>query len=339
EPARLVSTRNGNPAREDLRAVIREGVPGTSMTPLPTLSDTEVEQLVDIVVQMRRAGIRDQYIAMLEEDQEPVDEHDVADVVETGSAPGEPVVVPEIPPPNPNSIAAGQALYVQQTCHSCHGDAGTGDDTAPVFDHRGLPSYPRDLVHDVFKGGNHAPSIYLRIRLGMPGTPHPANVAVDEQQLIALVHYCLSLGKTPKRSLTNHQRAVQAWRRDSHLSDSAGIGGISFPRPGSTDALRHAASVRAGAQDTMRGVSSRRDDLGTPLFAEVIGSLARGVARPHDIGCGPAAGVSLLGWCCLCGICQSASANAGFGLQWPPQSVALRSVYFRLGLAGKFGFF
>jgi len=131
--------------------------------------------------------------------------------------------------------------------------------------------------------------------------PIPANVAVDEQQLIALVHYCLSLGKTPKRSLTSHQRAVQAWRRDSHLSDSAGIGGISLPRPGSTDASRRAATVRAGERDAMRGVSSRRDDLGTPLFAEVIGSLDRGVARPHDIRCGPAASVSVLGLMLLVG--------------------------------------
>jgi hypothetical protein len=83
----------------------------------------------------------------------------------------------------------------------------------PLFDIAGRPDFPRDLVHDVFKGGNQPDAIYLRILLGMPGTPHPANVSMTTQQLIALTHYCHSLGVEPKRTLTNHQRAVEASRR------------------------------------------------------------------------------------------------------------------------------
>ena len=81
------------------------------------------------------------------------------------------------------------------------------------FDTAGRPDFPRDLVHDVFKGGNKPEPIYLRILLGMPGTPHPANVNMTGQQLIALTHYCHSLGAEPKHALTNHQRSVQASRR------------------------------------------------------------------------------------------------------------------------------
>ena len=47
----------------------------------------------------------------------------------------------------------------------------------------------------------------------MPGTPHPANVNMTTPQLIALTHYCLQLGREPKRTLTNHERSLEASRR------------------------------------------------------------------------------------------------------------------------------
>ncbi|MBM4093261.1 MAG: c-type cytochrome [Planctomycetes bacterium] len=213
EPARLISGPNGNPTRADVQSVIRLGIPGTSMTPMEELTDQEIDRLVDVVLQMRQDGIRNQYLAMLREDGEPIDDADVDEVVRIRSTPDAPLAVPDIAAPNPASLAAGKELFVQQSCHSCHGETGTGDETTPLFDSRGRPSFPRDLVRDLFKGGNDAQSVYLRIVLGMPGTPHPANVAIDETQLIQLTQYCLALGREPKRALTNYQRAIEASRR------------------------------------------------------------------------------------------------------------------------------
>jgi hypothetical protein len=62
------------------------------------------------------------------------------------------------------------------------------------------------------KGGGDGPSLYRRIRLGMPGTPHPASPSLSDEEAIALVHRCQSLSAEPKRRLTNHQRALQAAR-------------------------------------------------------------------------------------------------------------------------------
>lgn len=83
----------------------------------------------------------------------------------------------------------------------------------PLFDVVGRPCFPRDLAHDVFKGGNDLAAVYLRILLGMPGTPHPATLNLPSEQIAALTYYCHSFGKEPKQARTNHQRAVQAWRR------------------------------------------------------------------------------------------------------------------------------
>jgi hypothetical protein len=47
----------------------------------------------------------------------------------------------------------------------------------------------------------------------MPGSPHPANVGLSDEELISLVHYTISLGEVPKKDLTNHQRAIRATSR------------------------------------------------------------------------------------------------------------------------------
>ena len=213
EPMRLVSTHNGVPTRDDVRAVIKSGVPGTAMVPLEKLAEPELDLLVDVVLTMRREGVREQYVAQLKaDDEEPVDA-DVNDVVQLRTTPGARAAVPEMGQPDKESLVLGKQLYVQQACPSCHGETGTGDQTMPLFDAAGRPDFPRDLVHDVFKGGNTLEPICLRILLGMPGTPHPANVNMSTQQLTALTHYCHSMGDEPKHTLTNHQRAVQASRR------------------------------------------------------------------------------------------------------------------------------
>ena len=213
EPMRLVSTPNGVPTPEDVRAVIKLGVPGTSMVALDRLSEQELDLLAEVVLQMRREGIREQYLAQLQADEEEPEEEDVSEVVRLHTTPGEVVAVPDLGRADPESLTRGKQLYQQQACPSCHGETGTGDQTMPLFDVAGRPDFPRDLVHDVFKGGNQPEAIYRRILLGMPGTPHPANISMAAPQLIALSHYCHSLGQQPKRMLTNYQRASQASRR------------------------------------------------------------------------------------------------------------------------------
>jgi cytochrome c len=182
------------------------------MVPLSTLSTQDVDLLVDVVLQMRREGVREQYVAQLPPDEEPVPE-DVDEVVQIRTTPGDVAAIPDLGAADGPGLTLGKQLYVQQACPSCHGETGTGDQVMPLFDTAGRPDFPRDLVHDPFKGGNTPDSIYRRVLLGMPGTPHPANVNMTTQELIALTHYCHSLGQVPKQTLTNHQRSIQASRR------------------------------------------------------------------------------------------------------------------------------
>ena len=220
--SRLVSTTNAVPTPDDLESVIRRGMPGTSMRSFENLSQDQRKLLVREVQRLNREGIREQFINQLRNEEEEIDEHEVRQVVELCITPGEAVPIPRIGPADSRAIASGKDTYFKLACNNCHGDDGVGAWYTPSFDDKGRPSPPRDLVHEPFKGGHEPESIYLRIFLGMPGTPHPGCWNLPEDEVIDLVHYCRSLSREPKRDLTNHQRAKQAagWAYLSALGGS-----------------------------------------------------------------------------------------------------------------------
>lgn len=209
DKSRLVGALNGVPTLEDLDAVIRRGMPGTAMPAFDYLSEEQQRMLSQEVLRLNREGIREQFVEQIRDEEEPIDEDEVRDVVEFCTTPGEAATVPPIGGADSQAIARGKEAYRTLGCNKCHGDDGTGTFDTPLFDDKGRPTIPRDLVHDQFKGGHEPSSIYLRILLGMPGTPHPACYNVSEDQLIDVVHYCCSLSREPKRMRTNHERAAR----------------------------------------------------------------------------------------------------------------------------------
>jgi len=211
EKARLASTVNGVASLADIEAVLRRGMPGTAMRAFDNLSADQRMLLAQEVQRLNRLGFREHVIATFEKTGEEPDESEVREVVERNTTPGDPVRVPRIGPADPQAIARGKDVYVKLGCHTCHGPDGTGPGDLPQFDEKGRPAPARDLVHEAFKGGAEPESLYLRLLLGMPGTPHPACPGVAEDQLIDLVQYCRSLAREPKREWSNHQRALQAW--------------------------------------------------------------------------------------------------------------------------------
>jgi hypothetical protein len=177
------------------------------------LGEDERNLLAGEVLRLHRQGIRDQFVDMFSSEGEMVDEDELRQVVEDCTTPGEVMNVPQIGPPDPQAIARGKDSYFLLGCDKCHGEDGAGAREILLFDDRGRPTRPRDLVHEPFKGGQEPKSIYLRIAVGMPGTPHPAAWNLPHEQLIDLVQYCRSLSREPKRLLTNHQQAIMASSR------------------------------------------------------------------------------------------------------------------------------
>lgn len=217
ERFRLASTSNGVASLDDLISVIRLGVPGTAMPPFDMLTSDEQRQLASEVQQMHREGVRERLTIRMQQaygDQE-VDDDEIEELVVLHTQPGQDVRIPKFDTPTAESLKRGRDSYLQLGCDKCHGDDGTGAADHPLFDHRGLPTLPRDLVHEPLKGGDSPESIFLRLFVGLPGTEHPNSSAVPEDQLIDLVHHIRHMAQRPHRPSTNHDRFQRAAGRQS----------------------------------------------------------------------------------------------------------------------------
>ena len=220
ERHRLVSTQNGVPTLADTGRVIRLGMPGTSMPSFADLSEDERTRLAAHVQQLRREGIRERLVEELQAAGEPADDDELRQIVAELTTPGDQIDMPIIGPADRRSLARGRELYVEAGCARCHGDDGRGEVDLLLFDETGRLVAPRDLVRDPLKGGDEPQDLYRRLKLGMPGTPHPAALDLDDADAIALVHYCRSLSVEPKPVLTNHERALDAARDGEYPDDT-----------------------------------------------------------------------------------------------------------------------
>ncbi len=209
ERFRMVSTRNRAPTLDDVERVIEHGLPGTSMPAFRQLNEADRRLLATEVLRLHAEGLRTQFTEMQAgADQEPT-EQEVLAFVESRTATLAPIDPPAIGLPSSNSLQRGREHYTRLGCHQCHGETGSGAADVLLFDDDNHPVRPRDLVHDPLKSGDDSAQLFLRIALGMPGTPHPAAAGVSDEELIELVHYCQSLSGT-KQASTNHQRWIRA---------------------------------------------------------------------------------------------------------------------------------
>jgi cytochrome c oxidase cbb3-type subunit 3 len=65
------------------------------------------------------------------------------------------------------SIAAGQRIYTEYGCGTCHGTNGEGGLSPSITEDQGLPS-PPDLIDDEWAHGGSDGEIFKTIREGVP---------------------------------------------------------------------------------------------------------------------------------------------------------------------------
>ncbi len=212
EAFRLASTLNAVPTTEDVEAAIRRGMPGTAMRPFENLAEDQRRLLADEVLGWNREGVREHLVAVLQSEHEEVDAAELDRAVALRTSPGPPVPLPRLGAIDAVAAARGRQIYIDLGCAKCHGQHGDGTSELALVDEQGQLSPARDLIRDPFKGGQSPEAIYLRLRVGMPGTPHPSCLSVPESQLVDVVQFCREIAREPKRTRTNHQRRTEAAR-------------------------------------------------------------------------------------------------------------------------------
>ncbi len=188
------------PTDEDLHAVLRDGLPGTTMPGWPNLNRSQRSDLIAYLKSLSRFFGR--------------------------GAPPEPIDTGEDPGGGPEAVEAGRQVYEELECYRCHGQAGRGDgESAPTLeDWQERPIRAADLTEPWnFNGGSSVEAIHTRFLTGLDGTPMPTQAdalesgVVSEEDLWNLAHYVRSLG--PERSPPPIRDAVRVERLEGALPD------------------------------------------------------------------------------------------------------------------------
>lgn len=166
---KLRSTESGQPPRHaDVLGTIERGIPGSAMPSFSFLTPDQRRQVAAYVLHTADLLDRPQPAAIPD--------------------PGTP------PPPTPESVARGKAIYAQMKCASCHGEQGRGDGASELKDDQGRPIAVRDFTGGEFRGGGEPRDLYLRFVTGMDGSPMPSFAdSVSGADRWALVDFVLSL--------------------------------------------------------------------------------------------------------------------------------------------------
>jgi mono/diheme cytochrome c family protein len=207
EEFKFASTTNKIPSDDDLIAVLRRGIPGSSMPSFAALSEDDLRAVIDHVRRLTRAGRYERLYrkAKKEFDDGEGDPPNPAALHAKAyeqTVPGAPLVKPkDIGVSDAESLANGRKVY-ERVCLSCHGPHGHGDgpQVATMKDDLGRPIRPRNLTFGVYKGGHEVEHLHARIMLGIPGTPMPASgTTLPAADVEDLIHYIRSLAPPPAK--------------------------------------------------------------------------------------------------------------------------------------------
>ena len=216
---RLATSSNMVASAGDIKAVLLNGVPNTSMQSWKRLSPGLIDRLVAEVQQMQVFGARQRVSAVLREDGLLIDgdgnlnsegQQAVIDYTTQQTVPTQRWIAPPVLRSSVTVLEEGRKLYLKQNCHKCHGDQGEGSFGVDLVDDKGFPTFARDLIRDPYKAGNEFETIARVIRLGMPGSVMPSSGALSDMELGKITVYVRSLAKSPPRQMGNIQRYHRA---------------------------------------------------------------------------------------------------------------------------------
>jgi len=201
---RLVTTPSGIPTDDDLLAVLRNGIPGSSMPEFRDLGEAELRALIEYVRDLTYAGAIERFEKLAE--QGDIEPEEVYRRAAERCVPGPVLSIPkQFPPPTLASLTRGADVYLK-ICAPCHGPTGKGDgpQVSQLVNTDGSRARPRDLTLGRFKGGADPAHVYARIMLGLPGSPMPATNTLPQDDIFGLINYVLSLSQNSTTARAPH---------------------------------------------------------------------------------------------------------------------------------------
>lgn len=159
------------PTDEDIKRIIIEGNPGTSMPAWKQFSEDELNALVD-------------YIKGFD--------------AEDFELPGDPIEIPKPPEVNNEIVEKGKKLFEKAKCWECHGGFARGSGKKARQEQKddwGERIFPADLTHPwELRDGSRVEDLYRSITTGLSGTPMASyKDAYSDDERWALAYYLKSI--------------------------------------------------------------------------------------------------------------------------------------------------
>jgi mono/diheme cytochrome c family protein len=192
---KFASTDNGVPTDDDLLRVLERGIPGSAMYSFSHLPEDHRRAIVGHLRTLTLRGTYDRLAAKVLKDGDEPDPAELSVKAAEQCVPGKLLKLPAtVPPSSPEAVARGRQTF-QTACAQCHGPEGKGDgpQVKDMKNDNGTPARPRNLTLGLYKYGGEPHSLYVRLRLGIPGTPMPASPTLTDEQVFDLIHYVKSL--------------------------------------------------------------------------------------------------------------------------------------------------
>jgi mono/diheme cytochrome c family protein len=179
EPLRYVSAANSMATDSDLLHVIKNGLVGSSMPAFPRLESDELNALIRYLRFLQYEGLVATFLRQQREDVEYSRDQLVV-LAKAKSSPSEEIT---LPPWTLNETATidldrGERTFRSAGCAACHEESGG---SIAKFNSQGFLDYPRDFKNEPLRRGHSLSGLYKTIRLGLPGTAHPAVDLADEK--------------------------------------------------------------------------------------------------------------------------------------------------------------
>lgn len=170
---KLVSSDNGVPTDEDLVAMLRRGMPGSSMPAYDWLGEEDLALLAAHVRRLAQDGMAAQLQLRAAALGVAVSADEVRDEAARRLRPGHGVAVPAAAAaPTEASRAQGQLVY-QRHCAACHGQDGTGRTPDPDWAGASEAVWARDFTAGFLRGSGDRSSLLRRALAGIPGAGMP----------------------------------------------------------------------------------------------------------------------------------------------------------------------
>lgn len=196
-----IASKGSRPSPDELRRVLREGVPGTRMQAYDLISEADLDAVIAYVIHLSQRGEAESKTLTTLANDEGTDPTEVPKIViaaatrsaaDWQAAALTPKLAPVTLPTGHDALRRGQTLFTQN-CVGCH--AGYGQAESYRYDAWGVAAKLPDLTRGEWKWGRSPADAVARIRNGIPAANMPANPSLTDAQVLDLAAFTLALSR------------------------------------------------------------------------------------------------------------------------------------------------